>query len=475
MRINNPEAALSFIYSSSCLTKEAIQELNNFCKRYNITPVEFENIEENLENEHDKKMYELAKEEIFRAFENTGGNLAAASDCTRLIIPVIEQYGIYSDFDVESNLTKLGAEIVSLRGPVLFPAEMVEFRTLRLSCNSDFLAFSISNQDFSCISKDAISMIRNLQSIIIKNYQQPFAWDKISLGKDIKEMNKYPELNGILEKFLRNYPDNPTIFDFRVFLSTLPDTEEKKGKLSAKNFLMHLSVINFSGPGIYPYLFQHLIPTGVTVIPLEVPHTDPKWLPYLKLYERCELGFYEPINELVQNKNSVSNALTLLNKQAVICDKSWTEDGARSQIVRDKQLVDSSNVIKNAWKDHRTFWKNNQVDRSLFIEMKKYCQEEWLVLPLREKKYSLALRRACSKLNLPVIKLLLHYKQQRNLNIEVNESSETTNNTALDWALNTAPKSTIAKKDKAEIIQLLKEADAKTYDEVHSKSTLLGK
>lgn len=199
MRANNPEATLHFIFSSNCLSGEAIDKLYKFCKENNIVPIEFESIEKGLIHQQDRALYSFAKDEIQRAVEGAGGNLAAAADCTRVIVPVIENYGIYSDLDVESSLSKLGAQFVSLRGPLLFIAEMMQASTqnMSLTCNSDFLAFSLNNKDPECLSSEALCAVRNLQEEIIQNYAQPLSWEKLSPSAQIKDLNKYPELEEV--------------------------------------------------------------------------------------------------------------------------------------------------------------------------------------------------------------------------------------------------------------------------------------
>jgi hypothetical protein len=146
MRKDNPEAKLYFIYSSDCLSPNALDKLKLFCKNYHITPFDFDSIEEqDLVHDYDKKLYSFAKKEIAHRLNQSGGSMASAADCVRLIVPNIEKYGIYSDFDLEIKLSQLNADIVSLRAPLLFPAEMLALTSSMtlMSANSDFLAFSM--------------------------------------------------------------------------------------------------------------------------------------------------------------------------------------------------------------------------------------------------------------------------------------------------------------------------------------------
>ena len=116
MRESNPTATLTFVYSSTCLNAEALNKLKDFCKRHKITPVDFDtDVVTLLTHDSDKAMYTLAQEEIKRTLNNSGGNLAAAADCVRLIAPIIEKFGIYADFDLACNLSNLKVQTVDSR------------------------------------------------------------------------------------------------------------------------------------------------------------------------------------------------------------------------------------------------------------------------------------------------------------------------------------------------------------------------
>jgi|GEM_PF-5222427 len=128
-KIEKTKIEFYFIYSSSSLNDGAKTQLQRFCSQYDIIPIDFDkDLPPLLEAEEDKELYAIGQEELRRAQANQFGNLAAVSDCTRLLVPVIERYGIYSDFDVQVALASLGVEFVSVRAPVLLNAEMVMVR-----------------------------------------------------------------------------------------------------------------------------------------------------------------------------------------------------------------------------------------------------------------------------------------------------------------------------------------------------------
>ena len=89
MRINNPTAILSFIYSATCLNQQTIDALNKFCEKYNINAIQFEDLQSQMVEPEDKALYSIATEEIARALDGTDGTMAGASDCARILTPLI--------------------------------------------------------------------------------------------------------------------------------------------------------------------------------------------------------------------------------------------------------------------------------------------------------------------------------------------------------------------------------------------------
>ena len=59
MRINNPTAILSFIYSAKCLNEQALEALNKFCKMHSINPIKFEDLQSQMVEQEDKIIYSI--------------------------------------------------------------------------------------------------------------------------------------------------------------------------------------------------------------------------------------------------------------------------------------------------------------------------------------------------------------------------------------------------------------------------------
>ncbi len=92
MRQKNPSRKLSFIYSANCLSNSALKALIPFCKTYDIQPIDFDSEVDTQTSplkDQDKSIFQIAQDEIAHCRNQTGGSMAAASDCARLIVPLI--------------------------------------------------------------------------------------------------------------------------------------------------------------------------------------------------------------------------------------------------------------------------------------------------------------------------------------------------------------------------------------------------
>lgn len=470
MRQNNPSATLSFIYSSTCLSPTAIQELNQFCAQHNITPVEFESLKSEMQQPQDQELYACAETEIQQTLEETGGNMAAASDCTRLLTPVIEKYGIYSDFDVRVSLTQINVERLLLRGPILFTAEYMPIPpNVVLMSNTDFLAFSLNTQIPAQLSEEALRSLKNVKDYIIKRYKEPFAWSTFSPDIKINQMANSSEIQLIMDNFHLLYPDNPTVFNFRKYLTSLSEVKSTSLSASApKAYLMKLSVINMAGPALFNYLYQAISPKEMR-IPTLVPIQE-KWLPFLALYERSNIGFYPPIAKLIESKNSYSAAVeSAFKKEKIGCkgELSWLPEGMTDKKAREEKIQKATSVLQRACRRY-LIWKQ---EHPLLNEVLKVCHDKAILDPLRMNNFELALRRASFGLRHEVVALIVKHKREYQLELNINSQSETNPKTALDWAMNAKPKTQTEKKAQSTIIQILKQADALTAAELQENTS----
>src|SRR5690606_13627895 len=89
-RLKYPNLHIHFIYSGRCLNEVSKQRLLAFCEKLSLTPIDFDiEVRPLLSDFRDKMLFELAKKEIKLNHEDGSGNMGAASDCTRMIAPVI--------------------------------------------------------------------------------------------------------------------------------------------------------------------------------------------------------------------------------------------------------------------------------------------------------------------------------------------------------------------------------------------------
>jgi hypothetical protein len=449
-----------FIYSSACLNAEALNAMEAFCIQYKITPIDFDtDIFPLLTDQEDKELYAIAKEEIARVRSNQYGNMAAASDCVRLLVPVIEKCGIYSDYDVTVDLAQLKADVISLRGPLLLHIEMIcDKHATMISPNSDFIVFSSVDGNNRKLSKESLIAARNIQHEILKKYKAPFTIDTVMANTaDVKESELYALLKSVFADFIHCYPSQQTVYQFRQYVTTMQQITGLKTPLAKddleifKEFLYRLSVINVSGPGVYSAMYKQLFPKNVDQMPSFIPNNK-AWNPYLDIIRKSSVGFYDPIADVVTSRNSIIEQQKLQAKIGVLCDQSWTPAGKNLKKLREAKMDSSALKLQGFFK------QITHPDAVLLRKAKKICKADFYLL-IKQRKYSLLLRKACNEINLPLIGLLLKYRDK--INIQINECSSN-GNSALDWINQAKGHPLILQK----AVQLLTDAGAKSGEAI---------
>jgi hypothetical protein len=225
---NNPTAKFTLIYSSKLLNENARKQLLAFSKQYGIFLQDFDtDILQLAENENDKKLYELAKLEIEHAIKKQGGNLAAASDLVRVMIPVLEKFGIYTDFEREVHSLPKG-KLAVCQMPILFTI-VTNIQKRSIEVGNDRIAVAVNPKDISKLSQDAVIRMKKLQQAIIENYQ---CAKKALLSTKHKGFSaalekELPIVLAIGKKYFESYPD-ATIFELRRFITKLSFKSIKK-------------------------------------------------------------------------------------------------------------------------------------------------------------------------------------------------------------------------------------------------------
>lgn len=220
-REKNQSAQFTFLYSSKCLSRPAHGALKKFCETHRIIPLDFDTqLRSKLCDPQDVALYEKAKREIRYTTEDKGGNLAAASDCARLIVPLLERAGIYSDFDVKINFSKK-PPLVTVKAPLLLQAEILDKDDkVGYSFNNEVIAAAVDPLDNSKLSQDAIEHLRLVQKEVLKRYEKPVKWLLLSSIKGFSDPFKdFPEVASVLTHYFKTHDHD--IFAYRKYLKTL--------------------------------------------------------------------------------------------------------------------------------------------------------------------------------------------------------------------------------------------------------------
>ena len=377
MRLQNPQAKLSLVYSSKCLSPVAIAELNAFCKNINITPFDVDNdLPKLLTDEHDRQIYELVRLEIQHTLNKTGGNLGSASDCARTLLPVIEMCGNYAEFDLEKLDFSEASSILKIWSPLVL-VSTYKHRWIGgvgyPSINTDFLVFAYSSEKLNELHPHAIRDLRKIQSQIIQNYKNITPESIFDVGPRFKWDNnphsKTAMMKGILRKYIERKP-NSTLYDIRMFIHTmtfefvktqcefLPAEFDEEFLTFLKWEMTNATVINTSGPGAYMVLFNDSLDKEFEVVDattqgyfglsrqetLVVPQS--KWQAYsdksqrygakcnnLHHYVMSKLSDENKYEAMLKEQNSLEDDI------GKIGDMSWTAIGANNQKIRSHQIT----------------------------------------------------------------------------------------------------------------------------------------
>src|SRR5579872_1566834 len=221
MNAANKEAVISLIYSKKLLKAHEVKKLENFAKKQNpcIQLVDLNEIRPLIKNPNDQEMFDRCVEELDHL--GKGGNPAAASDCLRTLIPVLEKYGIYVDCDLHVNFSTLSPRY-RLTGPILLESRVLPFIALPINKNASTI--EINNELFGVatnpktgkIHLDALPIVRAIQEQIAKNYNT----HPTDLMLSIPEIKESPIWVRMLEHFRKQYP-KANIIKFRHFVTQL--------------------------------------------------------------------------------------------------------------------------------------------------------------------------------------------------------------------------------------------------------------
>ena len=410
---NNPHASITFVYSSKCLDENSQENLIRFCGLYkNIKPMDFDTqIKALLVDEQDIAMYNIALLEIARAITHQGGNLGAASDCVRLLRPLLAKVGNYLDFDVELNASSLLAR-VPVRAPVLlsmvFYPEPEQFPAF----NSDILIAAIDSENQANLDPEAFSRIGKIQEKIINKYRYDLhfvrAFFRTPLnGVDLCAARGVPW--GLEDKFVRRYlqyytkKKDPNIFLLRQAIENfgfvdltklfskemraiLSDNHEKAlsekevWAIYVKKYIQHYERENsFLSPAAKQQLvhkekasLENRIQVLKHAIYLQSVCRISGSLNYLELFlEKPEPQLSDSqklkktlacMKDYSLIRNGLNNSFKSPHTQkarniekmgaGLGGDLSWTAIGMRNQRLREVRMPQAARTIQNKWRKH---------------------------------------------------------------------------------------------------------------------------
>lgn len=403
-REKNPDAQFNFVFSAKCLSEEALRKLHSFCGRHHIIPVDFDSeLSPQLEHELDKKLYEMAHLEIDKKRLNQGGNMAAASDCARLIVPLIEKSGIYSDFDVEINFSEQ-PQFVEVKAPIVLPS----FTHFGMGLNSDFLMLSVDRENPLKLSPDAIDKVRLVQAFTLNNYANPkeaLLNDEFMPGISVGGLSRIQK--AIICDYFHKNPD-ADIFSFRSFLCTMSifdvfdalpykksifHVESREGLseselLNEMNFgrITHLpgkvenevrllkhsleirSVTQISGPKRnYIELIKEAFPPkgfrvtsdflGEIIEPLHHHLQVLTLLANMGVDVNGFSGCYRSKNSFdgfLGSNISMTSTENMIDAIGKLCDTSWSMEGEKKKAQREVTISNAAQTIQNAWKTYKS-------------------------------------------------------------------------------------------------------------------------
>ncbi|STX41863.1 putative glucosyltransferase Lgt1 [Legionella donaldsonii] len=160
MRSINPTDEINFVYDSSLLSAEAIEELDKFCLQYNIAAKDVQkDLLPQCKTVEENNLIKAYKDEI--AHLDEGGNLAVACDILRWLRPVYE-LGTYTDFDVPVDTREI-PPTVQVDKPLL-----VNMGSVVLGSGIESLA--LNNDTVAVVDCDAaLEDIKKIQKTLFEN------------------------------------------------------------------------------------------------------------------------------------------------------------------------------------------------------------------------------------------------------------------------------------------------------------------
>jgi hypothetical protein len=370
MRETNPHITLHLLNSSRCLSPNAQKELASFCKKHRIISVDLDTqVQDLLESQEDKKLFQLAQDEIANSLTDNGGNLGAASDCARFIGPIL-RLGIYSDFDVNVKVDPNQAKMDSKK-PLLLPIAVISDE---ISFNTDTIVVALDPITGTAPHPDALLFIKTIQNIIINNYtnliemsksllfqhDSSSSFDKyfreqiyrniFSLRKKIQK-STYSELMVDYVNLLNQLPILNSLHSSEI--SNFLNEKHKFHAYQIKHYLYLRTVMNISGPLVIWRAFTKLFPVNLAS----------ECILYSLKHNQISQFFTSQINNLQNDAFARDD----IDNVGIACDQAWTVVGREKARLREIKMNIAARSIQYSFRNY-TKRKNTVQDNLVSLQ-----------------------------------------------------------------------------------------------------------
>lgn len=253
-RRRHPDVAVSLIYSRRCLGEAAEGQLREFCARLGFQAIELDaDIAPLLVDEPDRRLLGHVREELEAFLEDGSGNLGAASDGVRMLVPVLEAFGVYTELDLDLPLAT--TDQAELGVPVAWPCYLARVPAPEVAPGysymapvmlSSLVAAAVGDRGSRRLHPDAKDAIRRVQEHVLRNYQQR-KWEALreTLWGIQPEVAR-PPLCEPFERLIAALPPDGTIQDFRRAIGKTADFPP-----AVCQRLLWMSVFWMTGPPVW--------------------------------------------------------------------------------------------------------------------------------------------------------------------------------------------------------------------------------
>lgn len=359
-RIQNPFLTFYLLYSSECITSEAVmKDLISFTTLLNIQLVDLDtDLANEPKSDLDQKIFELIKLEIAYARTQKGGNLAAASDLTRLLEAVIK-LGNYIDFDIDIEVAE-DQEICKVKSPVIIAGGVMKYGEVTApAINNHFVGVARTSYEDTTPHPDALECLNHIKTKIIENYENPraeFFLEEFPKCPNMLGMNS--DINDWIHDIFKN--NKCSIFEYRNIISSAYMDDNVRSELY-KN-----SVMQTTGPTMWYWLFKNTVERLGSAF--EGTFSLDTWRDLLNNvdnvgYAQNDLGKMIKTNDIVDTlaecfKNVGEKSIEV---EQFRCDSSWTPLGAQRLKERSKKVDENLIQIQSACRRYKVWSEINNL------------------------------------------------------------------------------------------------------------------